>query len=171
MDGGTPASTVLCELTRNFQIVLSSSCMAEAPRSGEWFQVVLDRGCPCLQLASSSSAPCARRCGKEKALDQLTFGASYNMTKPAEPSLHKQCRYTCRTEAATQFHGWHTDTALYCQRPPASLCRQLVQVMSRNRRAKLSTLLPGRPCPLYAAIFHAATKDRNVGERMRKEQD
>ncbi len=32
--------------------------------------------------------------------------------------------------------------------------------MSRNRKVKLSALLPGRPSPLYATIFHAATKNR-----------
>ncbi len=38
-------------------------------------------------------------------------------------------------------------------------------------RVKLSTLLPGRPCLLYATIFHATIKDRIAGERMRNEQD
>ncbi len=28
------------------------------------------------------------------------------MTKPAESYLHEQCQYTCKAEAATQFHGW-----------------------------------------------------------------
>ncbi len=45
-----------------------------------------------------------RRCGKEKVLDQLTFGTSCGMTEPTEPSLHKQCRYTCEAETARQFH-------------------------------------------------------------------
>ncbi len=55
----------------------------------------------------------------------------------------------------------------HSQRPPTSFCRQLVQATSPNRRAKWSALLPGRPCPLYTTIFHAATKDRIAGERMR----
>ncbi len=107
----------MCELTRHFHPVLSPSCVA-----GERFQVGLDRGYPCLQPASSSSAPRARRCGKEKVLDQLTFGTPCIMTKPAEPSLHEQCRYTCKAEAATQFHAlifagtlYHEDQ-LYSQR-------------------------------------------------------
>ncbi len=61
--------TVLCELTRDFHPALSPSCGAEDPWSGEWFQVGLDRGCPRLQLVSSSSAPRARQCGEEKVLD------------------------------------------------------------------------------------------------------
>ncbi len=81
--------------------------------SGERFQVGLDRGCPCLQLASSSSAPRTRWCGKEKVFDQLTFGTSCSMTKPAEPFLHEQCRYTCKTGTAMQFHRWHTVSAPY----------------------------------------------------------
>ncbi len=48
------------------------SCVAEDSRSGDRFQVGLERGSPCLRLASSSSAPRARRCGKEKVLDQLS---------------------------------------------------------------------------------------------------
>ncbi len=43
--GGTPGSTVLCELTRDFHSVLSPSCVAEDSRSRERFQVCLDRGC------------------------------------------------------------------------------------------------------------------------------
>ncbi len=78
--GGTPGSTVLCELTRHFHAVLSPLCVAEDSRSGDRFQVGLDRGSPCLQLASSSSAPRARWCRKEKVLDQLTFGTSCERT-------------------------------------------------------------------------------------------
>ncbi len=64
-------STVLCGLTREFHPIFSPSYVAEDSRSGEGLQVRLDRGCPRLHLASSSSAPRARRCGKEKILDQL----------------------------------------------------------------------------------------------------
>ncbi len=111
-DGSTPGSVVLYELTRHFHPILS--CVAEDSRSGDRFQVGLDRGCPRLQLASSSIALLrARRCGKEKVLDQLTFGTTCGMTKPAEPSLHEQCRYACKAEAATPFHGWHTVSAPY----------------------------------------------------------
>ncbi len=65
-------------------------------------EIGLDRGRPFLQLASSSSAPRARRCGQEKVFDQLTFGTSTCMSKPAEPSLHEQCRYIFKSEATTQ---------------------------------------------------------------------
>ncbi len=59
----------------------------------------------------------------------------------------------------------------HCQRTPTSFHRLLVQATSRSRRVKLNALLPGRPYPLYATIFHAATKDRIADERMRNEQD
>ncbi len=75
-DGGTPGSTVLRELTRHFHPVLSLSCVTEDSRSGERFQIGLNSDCPRLQLASSSFAPRARWCGKEKVLDQLTFRTS-----------------------------------------------------------------------------------------------
>ncbi len=107
-DGGTPGSTVLSELTRRFHPALSPSCVAEDSRSGDRFRVGLDRGCPRLQLASSSSAPLARRCGKEKAFDQITVGTSCGMSKPAEPSLHKQYRYVkhiCLFYEETPSHG------------------------------------------------------------------
>ncbi len=56
-------------------------------------------------------------------------------------------------------------------RPQASFPRLLVQTMSRNRRNNLSAQQRVRLCPLHANIFHAATKDRNAGERMRNEQN
>ncbi len=153
--------------------------MVEDPRSGDWFLVGLDHGSPCFQLASSSYAPRARQCGLEKVIDQLTFGTSCSMTKPAKPSLHEQCRYACTAEAATQRRMAHSLCALraecgrccHCQRPPICFRWLLVQAMSHNRRVKLNVLLPGRPCSLCATIFHAATKDRIAGERMRNEQD
>ncbi len=43
-DGDTPDSTALCELTRGFHPVISSSCVAEVSRSGEGFQACLDCG-------------------------------------------------------------------------------------------------------------------------------
>ncbi len=42
------------ELTRDFHPVLSPLYVAEDPRSGEGLQACFDRGCPRLQLASSS---------------------------------------------------------------------------------------------------------------------
>ncbi len=48
--GGTPGSAVLCELTRHVHPVLSPSCEAEDSRSGDRFQVGLDRGCLSLLL-------------------------------------------------------------------------------------------------------------------------
>ncbi len=44
-DGGTPGSTVLCELTRPVHPVLSPLCVAEDSRSGNRFQDGLDHGC------------------------------------------------------------------------------------------------------------------------------
>ncbi len=55
-DGGTPGWTVLRELTRNVRPTLSPSCVAEESQSREGLQVCLDRGCPRLQLVSSSSS-------------------------------------------------------------------------------------------------------------------
>ncbi len=115
----------------------------------------------------------------EVGLDYSTVGTSCRVTKSAEPSLHKQCRYTCKSEAAPQFHRWHAMFVAFVSnsvdaviaRPPTSFRRLLVQAMSRNRRAGWNAPLPGRPCPVYATIFHAATKDRIAGERMRNEQD
>ncbi len=57
------------------------------------------------------------------------------------------------------------------QRPPPSFHRLLAQAMSHSRRPKSSIALPGRPCTLYATIFHTVTKDRVAGERMRNGQD
>ncbi len=39
--------------------------------------------------------------------DQLTYGTSCSVTRPAEPSLLERCQYSCKAEAAPQFHGWH----------------------------------------------------------------
>ncbi len=87
---------VMRTLTTDFHQALSPSYVAEGVPSGEGFKVYLDRGRPRLQMAPSSSAPRARRCGEEKVLDQLTFGTSCNMTKPAEPSLLEKCRCACK---------------------------------------------------------------------------
>ncbi len=76
-----------------FHPVPSQSCVAEDALFGERCQVCHDRGCPCPQLASRSSAPRARRRGKEKVLDQLTFGASWSTAKPDDPFLHEKYRY------------------------------------------------------------------------------
>ncbi len=46
------------------------SCVAEDSRSGDRFQVCPERGYPRLQMASSSHAPCAMRCGQKQVLDQ-----------------------------------------------------------------------------------------------------
>ncbi len=151
-DGSTLGTAVLRELTRHFHPVLSPSCVAEDSRFGGRFQVSLDRGSPCLQLASRSSAPRAARCGKENVLDQLTCGTSCGMTKPAEPSLHERLRQRRRRSSTDD-----TQT---------SLRLLLLQPMTRSQRVKLSALLPGRPC---ATIYHATT--RITGERMQNEKD
>ncbi len=48
------------------------------------------------------------------------------MTKPAEPSLDEQRRYTCKAEAALQFHGWHAAYAPYAMNAAdAVVCKEL----------------------------------------------
>ncbi len=81
-NGRAPGSKVLCELIRDFHSVLSSLCVAEDSRSGEGLQVCLGRGCPPLQLASSSPAPRARRCGLNDIIDQFTVGTSCSVPDP-----------------------------------------------------------------------------------------
>ncbi len=58
-DGVTLGWTILRQLIRQVYPVFSPSCMAEDSPSDCRFQVGHDRGSPCLQLASSSSAPSA----------------------------------------------------------------------------------------------------------------
>ncbi len=165
---------------RHFHPVLSTSCVVEDSRPGDRFQVSLDRGFPCLQLASRSAAPRARQYGQKKILDQHAFRESCSMTKPAGAifaravPVHLQGRGgDAVPQIAHNLCALHVECGgcRHFQRPPASFRRLLVQAMFRTRRAKLSGLLRGRPCPLYATIFHAATKDRIIDERMRNEQD
>ncbi len=94
-----------CVSSLDFHSVISPSFVAEDSRSGEGFQACLDSGCPRLKLA--------RRCGKKYILDQFTVGTSCSMTKSMKLPLHEQYRYTCKAEAATQFHRWHTVSAPY----------------------------------------------------------
>ncbi len=54
-----------------------------------------------------------------------------------------------------------------CQRLPASFRRPLTLVTFRNRWTESIDPMSGRPCPLYATIFHHATKDRIIDERIR----
>ncbi len=54
-----------CANSLDFCPVLSPLCVTEGSRSGEGLQVCLDRGCPRLQLASSSPAPRAKWCGQK----------------------------------------------------------------------------------------------------------
>ncbi len=98
----TLGSTVLRKLTRNFHQDLSLSCVAEDSLSGEELQICLDRGCPRLQLASSSRAPRARRFGPKYVLDHFTVWTSCNITKPAARRRRsavgaQSLRFTCRT--------------------------------------------------------------------------
>ncbi len=44
LDGSTPDSTVLCELTRRFYPILSPSCVNGESRPGKGFGVYPDRG-------------------------------------------------------------------------------------------------------------------------------
>ncbi len=84
----------------------------------------------------SSSAPRARRRGKEEILDQLTFGTSCGMTKLAEPSLHEQCRYVCigrggdavpRMAHSLCVLRVECGKCCHCQRPSISFRWPLVQ--------------------------------------------
>ncbi len=43
---------------------------------------------------------------------------------------------------------------------------QLGLAAFRHHRTESITSLPGKPCPLYTTIFHAATTDKIVDERM-----
>ncbi len=97
---------------------------------------------------------------------------SCSMNTPAEASLYELCRYSFTAESpvavprmARHLCASRVEFGGCChyQRPPTSFRRLLVQAASRNRRAKSSALLPGSPCPLYATIFHAVTKDRIAG--------
>ncbi len=65
-----------------------------------------------------------------------------------------------------------TDGGIQAQRPCASSLHPISfrwlskQAMSLNRTAKTSAPVPGRPCRLYATIFH-----RTAGNIMRNKQD
>ncbi len=76
-------------------------------RSGEGLQAGLDRGCPLLQLASSSPAPRARRCGQKCVLDHITVWRSWRMTKPTRHSLVGLYRYAGEAEAVPKFSRWY----------------------------------------------------------------
>ncbi len=72
----------LCEVTRDFHPV---------SWSGVGLQGCLGRGCPRLQLASSSPTSRARQ---KRIVDQLVVATSCSVRKPA-----------------LQFHGWHAISA------------------------------------------------------------
>ncbi len=100
MDLGTPGSTELCELIRDFHPVLFPSCVDEDSGSTEGLQVCLERGFPRLDLASSSSALRVRRCKQNK----VTIGTSCSVIKPEEPSLDELFQYNSESEAVPQFN-------------------------------------------------------------------
>ncbi len=72
--------------------------MSEDSQSKEKFQIFLERGCPRLQLASSSLASYKKRCGQNVASDQLIL-MSRSAVELVVPSfaLHKRL-LTCLTE-------------------------------------------------------------------------
>ncbi len=86
-----------CASSQDFRPVLPPSRAADDSRSRERFQVFLECHCPCLQLASSSLSPRARRCGQKEFSDQLALRTSYSVAKPACP----------------QFHSWYAISAIY----------------------------------------------------------
>ncbi len=63
---------VLFEFTIVIHLALFPSCVAEGSRSGEGFQVCLERGSPRLEL---------------EVADHLTLGGSCTVTNPAESDL------------------------------------------------------------------------------------
>ncbi len=178
-DQDNPSSTVLCEFTRDFHAFLSPPCVAEDSRSREGFQVFLEYCGPRLQLACSSISPRTRRCGQGKVLDQLTLRTSRCVAKPAKPFWMscggmlvmqerrlssavstQSLRLTCRMQRMLSLSK---TSNILSQHPPTS--------MSRNRRTESMAPLPGKPCPWYATIIYAATKDRITGEGMQNEQN
>ncbi len=103
-DGGTPGSMVLCELTRDFYTTLSSSCEAEDPGSGVWFQACLDTRYLRLQLASSTLASRIRQYGQKDITNHLNIKSSRSLTLPAEPFMGEVRRYTSELESADVVH-------------------------------------------------------------------
>ncbi len=114
---------------------------------GEGFQACLDRGCPHLQLASSSPAPRAWRCGQTEVSDQLTIEIHRSVATLASYELR---RYTSETEVTPQFHRWCVTSAVDTI---------FVEDHRINRRVGSIAELSCRPYPLYVTEFHAATKD------------
>ncbi len=143
---------------------ISQWYVAEDSQPGDGFQVYLDCGNPRLQLASSSSAPRARRYGKEKVIDQLTFRTTCSTAKPAQPSLHEQCRYACKAEAPNAL-----------PRMAHNLCALRVECGRAVIVEDLQHPFVGysyRPCLANVRNdISRPTKDGIAGERMRNEQD
>ncbi len=133
-------------------------------RPRERFRVCSDRGCQRHQLASSSPAPRAMRCGREKFLDQLTFRTSCSMTKQAKPSLDVLPRYARKMKVVhllvRNLCVSPLECGRYCQRTPAPFRRPLELATFRNLRAESSAPLPGRPCPLYATKTRTGLQTR-----------
>ncbi len=70
----------------------------------------------------------------------------YDVGGAAVPSLGRNL-WASHVEGCGWCHG---------QRSPATFCRLLILA---NRMSESNAPLPGRFCPLYATVFHAATKD------------
>ncbi len=135
--------------------------------------------CPPLQLASSSPAPRARRCGLNDIIDQFTVGTSCSVPDPRVLFVRAWPVYLlCGGGAAVppMARSLCTSRKVYdgCyhfQRPPIFCRLLLILAMCRNRRTESNEPPPGSPCPLYEKIFHAATIDRMADEGMRSWQD
>ncbi len=106
-DGGTSGLMNLCELTRDFRPARSSSRVAEYSRSGEEFQVCLDRGCPRLQLVS----------------DQQTLKTSHTVVNPRG----RRCRIFTVGMQSLCF------TCFHYQRPTATFCSCHLCIHACNR--------------------------------------
>ncbi len=77
------------------------------------------------------------------------------MTKPTEPSLHEQCRYALKAEAATHSHGRMRQMLSLSKTSNIISPATRIGQVSQKSSAKLSTLLTGRPCPLYVGSSNA----------------
>ncbi len=86
--------TYLCRYHQSSSCASSLELKTRGPKKGARSALIM------VNHIFSSPARHAKRCGKEKVLDQFTGGTSSSMTKPAESFLREQCRCTCMSETA-----------------------------------------------------------------------
>ncbi len=106
-DRGTPGTTFLRKLNRDFRTVLPPACIAKDYLSREDLQVCLDCACPRLPLATSSSAPRVRRGWQKWIHGQLTVWRFCSTAKPSTSSLDELRSYDSEAEAAPEFCCWY----------------------------------------------------------------